>query len=152
MTRITWSQTHRVSTLRHGEIRTQLWVSLISFPLPGIAVDKTGLIYFVDGTVIRRIDHSGVITTVLGSNDLASARHLSCDAVMDVQQVKDSIVPQGRIKSDTLQIILMVMFMKMRRLFSTAGQCRCSNRASHGELERVYSCSQKFTYRDMNVV
>ncbi|XP_060740656.1 teneurin-3 isoform X1 [Tachysurus vachellii] len=53
----------------------------------GIAVDKNGLIYFVDGTVIRRVDQSGVITTILGSNDLASARPLGCDAIMDIQQV-----------------------------------------------------------------
>lgn len=56
-------------------------------PYAGIAVDRNGLIYFVDGTVIRRVDQSGVITTVLGSNDLASARPLSCDTVMDIQQV-----------------------------------------------------------------
>lgn len=60
---------------------------MFSFPLTGIAVDKNGLIYFVDGTVIRRVDQSGVITTILGSNDLASARPLGCDAVMDIQQV-----------------------------------------------------------------
>ncbi|KAK2891083.1 hypothetical protein Q8A67_013726 [Cirrhinus molitorella] len=53
----------------------------------GIAVDKNGLIYFVDGTVIRRVDQNGIISTLLGSNDLASARPLSCDSVMDVHQV-----------------------------------------------------------------
>lgn len=76
-------------------------------PLTGIAVDKNGLIYFVDGTVIRRVDQSGVITTVLGSNDLASARPLSCDAVMDIQQVgtennmKDESVLQQSDRSNT---------------------------------------------------
>uniref|UniRef100_A0A8C2H6W3 Si:dkey-237h12.3 n=1 Tax=Cyprinus carpio TaxID=7962 RepID=A0A8C2H6W3_CYPCA len=53
----------------------------------GIAVDKMGLIYFVDGTVIRKVDQNGIISTLLGSNDLASARPLSCDSVMDVHQV-----------------------------------------------------------------
>ncbi|KAL2089213.1 hypothetical protein ACEWY4_016112 [Coilia grayii] len=53
----------------------------------GIAVDKNGLIYFVDGTVIRKVDKTGVITTVMGSNDLASARPLVCDGAMDVSQV-----------------------------------------------------------------
>ncbi|XP_073710432.1 teneurin-3 isoform X5 [Misgurnus anguillicaudatus] len=53
----------------------------------GIAIDKNGLIYFVDGTVIRKVDKSGIISTLLGSNDLASARPLSCDSVMDVHQV-----------------------------------------------------------------
>ncbi|XP_048031700.1 teneurin-3 isoform X2 [Megalobrama amblycephala] len=53
----------------------------------GIAVDKNGLIYFVDGTVIRKVDPNGIISTLLGSNDLASARPLSCDSVMDIHQV-----------------------------------------------------------------
>uniref|UniRef100_A0A8C4M100 Teneurin-4 n=1 Tax=Equus asinus asinus TaxID=83772 RepID=A0A8C4M100_EQUAS len=54
----------------------------------GITVDKSGLIYFVDGTMIRRIDQNGVISTLLGSNDLTSARPLSCDSVMDISQVR----------------------------------------------------------------
>uniref|UniRef100_A0A8C0FRB0 Teneurin-4 n=1 Tax=Bubo bubo TaxID=30461 RepID=A0A8C0FRB0_BUBBB len=54
----------------------------------GITVDKFGLIYFVDGTMIRRIDQNGIISTVLGSNDLTSARPLSCDSVMDISQVR----------------------------------------------------------------
>ncbi|XP_048118438.1 teneurin-3 isoform X2 [Alosa alosa] len=53
----------------------------------GIVVDKDGLIYFVDGTVIRKVDKTGVISTVMGSNDLASSRPLACDAAMDVHQV-----------------------------------------------------------------
>ena len=56
----------------------------------GIAVDKNGLIYFVDGTVIRKVDKTGVISTVMGSNDLASARPLVCDAAMDIHQVTNS--------------------------------------------------------------
>lgn len=51
-------------------------------------MDKSGLIYFVDGTMIRRIDQNGVISTLLGSNDLTSARPLSCDSVMDISQVR----------------------------------------------------------------
>lgn len=53
----------------------------------GITVDKYGLIFFVDGTMIRRIDQNGIISTLLGFNDLTSARPLSCDAVMDISQV-----------------------------------------------------------------
>uniref|UniRef100_A0A8W4FCH5 Teneurin-4 n=1 Tax=Sus scrofa TaxID=9823 RepID=A0A8W4FCH5_PIG len=49
---------------------------------------RVGLIYFVDGTMIRRIDQNGVISTLLGSNDLTSARPLSCDSVMDISQVR----------------------------------------------------------------
>jgi hypothetical protein len=59
-----------------------------AFPTPGITVDKFGLIYFVDGTMIRRIDQNGIISTLLGSNDLTSARPLSCDSVMDISQVR----------------------------------------------------------------
>ncbi|XP_060032728.1 teneurin-4 isoform X8 [Erinaceus europaeus] len=54
----------------------------------GITVDKAGMIYFVDGTMIRRVDQNGVISTLLGSNDLTSARPLSCDSVMDISQVR----------------------------------------------------------------
>ena len=53
----------------------------------GITVDKYGVIFFVDGTMIRRIDQNGIISTLLGFNDLTSARPLSCDAVMDISQV-----------------------------------------------------------------
>ncbi|XP_064414034.1 teneurin-4 isoform X3 [Latimeria chalumnae] len=54
----------------------------------GITVDKFGLVYFVDGNMIRRVDQNGIISTVLGSNDLTSARPLSCDSVMDSSQVR----------------------------------------------------------------
>lgn len=53
----------------------------------GIAVDKNGLIYFVDGTTIRKVDQNGIISTFLGSNDLTSARPLTCDNSMDINQV-----------------------------------------------------------------
>uniref|UniRef100_A0AAZ3QWZ3 Teneurin-4 n=1 Tax=Oncorhynchus tshawytscha TaxID=74940 RepID=A0AAZ3QWZ3_ONCTS len=53
----------------------------------GITVDKYGVLFFVDGTMIRRIDQNGIISTLLGFNDLTSARPLSCDAVMDISQV-----------------------------------------------------------------
>lgn len=59
----------------------------LAFSTPGITVDKFGLIYFVDGTMIRRVDQNGIISTLLGSNDLTSARPLSCDSVMDISQV-----------------------------------------------------------------
>lgn len=53
----------------------------------GIAVDKNGLIFFVDGTTIRKVDQNGIISTFLGSNDLTSARPLTCDNSMDINQV-----------------------------------------------------------------
>ncbi|XP_014902034.1 teneurin-3 isoform X3 [Poecilia latipinna] len=54
----------------------------------GIAADKNGLIYFVDGTMIRKVDRNGIISTVLGSNDLTSARPLTCDTSMHIRQVR----------------------------------------------------------------
>ncbi|KAM7330492.1 hypothetical protein ACRRTK_009681 [Alexandromys fortis] len=60
----------------------------VAFSTLGITVDKFGLIYFVDGTMIRRVDQNGIISTLLGSNDLTSARPLSCDSVMDISQVR----------------------------------------------------------------
>ncbi|XP_035389963.1 teneurin-4 isoform X2 [Electrophorus electricus] len=54
----------------------------------GITVDKYGIVFFVDGTMIRRIDQNGIISTLLGFNDLTSARPLSCDSVMDISQVR----------------------------------------------------------------
>uniref|UniRef100_A0A8C4Z0B6 Teneurin transmembrane protein 4 n=1 Tax=Gadus morhua TaxID=8049 RepID=A0A8C4Z0B6_GADMO len=54
----------------------------------GVTVDKYGIVFFVDGTMIRRIDQNGIISTLLGFNDLTSARPLSCDAVMDISQVR----------------------------------------------------------------
>ncbi|KAL2095166.1 hypothetical protein ACEWY4_009885 [Coilia grayii] len=56
--------------------------------MEGIAVDKHGLVYFVDGTTIRKINEKGVITTVIGSNGLASTQPLSCDSHMDISQVR----------------------------------------------------------------
>lgn len=58
-----------------------------SFFHPGITVDKHGFIYFVDGTMIRKIDENGVITTIIGSNGLTSTQPLSCDSGMDITQV-----------------------------------------------------------------
>lgn len=54
----------------------------------GIAVDKYGLMYFVDATMIRKVDQNGIISTLLGSNDLTAVRPLSCDSSMDVTQVE----------------------------------------------------------------
>ncbi|XP_053129531.1 teneurin-1 isoform X11 [Hemicordylus capensis] len=54
----------------------------------GITVDKHGFIYFVDGTMIRKIDGNGAITTLIGSNGLTSTQPLSCDAGMDITQVR----------------------------------------------------------------
>uniref|UniRef100_A0AAY5EQA9 Teneurin-2 n=1 Tax=Electrophorus electricus TaxID=8005 RepID=A0AAY5EQA9_ELEEL len=54
----------------------------------GIAVDKNGLMYFVDATMIRKVDQNGIISTLLGANDLTAVRPLSCDAGMDISQVR----------------------------------------------------------------
>lgn len=65
----------------------------------GIAVDKNGLIYFVDGTTIRKVDQNGIISTFLGSNDLTSARPLTCDNSMDVNQVTYTLKCQTVVSS-----------------------------------------------------
>lgn len=57
--------------------------------LTGIAVDKNGLMYFVDATMIRKVDQNGIISTLLGANDLTAVRPLSCDTSMDVSQVRE---------------------------------------------------------------
>ncbi|KAI4886913.1 hypothetical protein NFI96_030427, partial [Prochilodus magdalenae] len=53
-----------------------------------IAVDKRGFVYFVDGTTIQKINERGVLTTFIGSNGLMSTQPLSCDARMDITQVR----------------------------------------------------------------
>lgn len=53
----------------------------------GIAVDKRGIVYFVDGTTIQKINERGLLSTVIGSNGLMSTQPLSCDARMDISQV-----------------------------------------------------------------
>lgn len=64
----------------------------LSLPLflarPGIAVDKRGVVYFVDGTTIQKINERGLLSTVIGSNGLMSTQPLSCDARMDISQVR----------------------------------------------------------------
>lgn len=72
----------------HGSFSSPVLTPCVAFSTLGITVDKFGLIYFVDGTMIRRVDQNGIISTLLGSNDLTSARPLSCDSVMDISQVR----------------------------------------------------------------
>uniref|UniRef100_A0A8C4NBS7 EGF-like domain-containing protein n=1 Tax=Eptatretus burgeri TaxID=7764 RepID=A0A8C4NBS7_EPTBU len=54
----------------------------------GVAVNKDGHTFFVDGTVIRKIDGNGIVATVIGSGDLLSGRPLSCDSPIDSSQVR----------------------------------------------------------------
>lgn len=53
----------------------------------GVALDKNGLMYFVDATMIRKVDQNGIISTLIKTNDLTAVRPLSCDSSMDVSQV-----------------------------------------------------------------
>lgn len=59
----------------------------VNLCVSGIAADRNGLIYFVDGTMIRKVDLNGIISTVIGSHDLTSARPLTCDTSMHIRQV-----------------------------------------------------------------
>ncbi|MGH0118288.1 UNVERIFIED_CONTAM: hypothetical protein FKN15_049309 [Acipenser sinensis] len=63
-----------------------LHISHVYYWFISIAVDKNGLMYFVDATMIRKVDQNGIISTLLGSNDLTAVRPLSCDSSMDVSQ------------------------------------------------------------------
>uniref|UniRef100_A0A6I8RDM9 Teneurin-1 n=1 Tax=Xenopus tropicalis TaxID=8364 RepID=A0A6I8RDM9_XENTR len=54
----------------------------------GITVDGHGFVYFVDGTMIRKIDDRGVISTIIGHNGLTSTQPLSCDSGMDISRVR----------------------------------------------------------------
>lgn len=51
-------------------------------------MDKNGLMYFVDATMIRKVDQNGIISTLIKTNDLTAVRPLSCDSSMDVSQVR----------------------------------------------------------------
>lgn len=96
----TRSKIHLLWSLRKAEDKNKQgfeslchpWTSLLTlylfvFLFSGIAVDKNGLMYFVDATMIRKVDQNGIISTLLGANDLTAVRPLSCDSSMDVSQV-----------------------------------------------------------------
>lgn len=44
--------------------------------------------------MIRKVDLNGIISTVLGSHDLTSARPLTCDTSMHIRQVPCNIIPK----------------------------------------------------------
>ncbi|XP_053555097.1 teneurin-1 isoform X2 [Bombina bombina] len=54
----------------------------------GVTVDGHGFIYFVDGTMIRKVDDRGIISTIIGLNGLTSTQPLSCDSGMDISRVR----------------------------------------------------------------
>lgn len=78
-----------VSPLTPNRSLCHLQKLILRLPLtrPGIAVDKRGVVYFVDGTTIQKINERGLLSTVIGSNGLMSTQPLSCDARMDISQV-----------------------------------------------------------------
>lgn len=96
------------------------------YPSAGITVDKYGVIFFVDGTMIRRIDQNGIISTLLGFNDLTSARPLSCDAVMDISQVRPPWPPDSKARvvlrtaAQPLSYQLHLIAVFQRRFFSAS--------------------------------
>uniref|UniRef100_A0A671NEQ1 Teneurin-1-like n=1 Tax=Sinocyclocheilus anshuiensis TaxID=1608454 RepID=A0A671NEQ1_9TELE len=78
---------YRLKTLTEPKDLSKATEAALSNPR-GIAVDKHGFIYFVDGSTIRKIDDKGVITTIIGSNGLTSSQPISCDSRMDISQVR----------------------------------------------------------------
>ncbi|RXM28067.1 Teneurin-3 [Acipenser ruthenus] len=71
----------------------------------GIAVDKNGFIYFVDGTMIRKVDQNGIISTLLGSNDLTSARPLTCDTSMHISQTGDGYAKDAKLNAPSSLVV-----------------------------------------------
>ncbi len=64
--------------------------------MPGIAINKDGTIYFVDGSVIRMITKDGSINTFLGTPSvIGPARVPRCLTTMSIDKVK-----KGRGKTD----------------------------------------------------
>lgn len=78
---------HPIYALSHWYFNSWCNKLILILFTEGIAIDKNGLIYFVDGTMIRKVDQNGIISTLLGSNDLTSARPLTCDTSMHISQV-----------------------------------------------------------------
>lgn len=101
---------------------TRLLLLIYFFPT-GITVDRNGFIYFVDGTMIRRIDENAVITTVIGSNGLTSTQPLSCDSGMDITQVGtagfQALSPFGIVEMDNNFL--------MQKLHKKEAWCICCN-------------------------
>nr|XP_039266115.1 teneurin-3-like isoform X3 [Styela clava] len=54
----------------------------------GLAVDKTGRVYFIDGTMIRVVETSGTIQTFAGSNNMAASRPLPCEGTISLSQLQ----------------------------------------------------------------
>lgn len=80
--------------MAHLEKKKNLWQTVpLLYSGLGIAVDKNGLMFFVDATMIRKVDQNGIISTLLGANDLTAVRPLSCDTSMDVSQVRKRTNP-----------------------------------------------------------
>lgn len=95
-----WSQAFFFLSPFSPPLSFPLLLTSLTWVSTGIAVDKNGLIYFVDGTTIRKVDQNGIISTFLGSNDLTSARPLTCDNSMDINQVTwKAAVPDGCVLS-----------------------------------------------------
>lgn len=91
----------------------------------GMAIDKNGLIYFVDGTMIRRVDQNGIISTVLGSNDLTSARPLTCDTSMHISQVAKTLHPMVGLSSKWLDLLCQYTKMTPCSTARGMGVSRC---------------------------
>lgn len=53
----------------------------------GLAVDRTGRLFFVDGSAVRVIGSDGIVQTFAGSSNLASSRPLPCYGTISVDQV-----------------------------------------------------------------
>lgn len=82
---------------------------LVNFPLSGIAVGKDGTVYFVDGTVIRKITTDGTIHAFLGTPGIQGPLRLpQCRGTMAFSQVSTEVMDMltGRASLEREKIIL----------------------------------------------
>ncbi len=88
--------------------------------------------------MIRRIDQNGIISTLLGFNDLTSARPLSCESVMDISQVGSLLEFPLRLSHPSCFFIKVRFWQDLWKASTTILFChhvRCSHHVSLSEGE-----------------
>ncbi len=76
--------------------------------------------YFVDATMIRKVDQNGIISTLLGANDLTAVRPLSCDSSMDVSQVSKPtahVINYSQAETGTRKVQLIIKSTSSKQTF-----------------------------------
>ena len=69
-----------------GDNRSAMYAQLI-YP-KGLAVSAEGVVYFADGTTIRKMDVHGVITTLISQHSqFSSAKAIPCDGTVNLKDI-----------------------------------------------------------------